>query len=329
MVKSSKNNRKKIIRIATKTILTELKAVKQQLNHIDSNFIKAVEVINNCKGRIVVIGIGKSGLIGKKIVATFSSIGVPSIFVHPTEIMHGDLGMIVSGDIILILSYSGETEEIKKIFPAIKNMNLYIILITGRKNSVLSKMCNIVLNVKIQKEACPFNLVPTSSTTAMLVIGDALAMAVSGIRGFRKEDYAKFHPGGTIGKKLFLTVKELMHTGKENPVIYQNKTVKEALIVMTKTKFGCTSVINEKGCVVGCFTDGDLRRKLQFNSNLLDKKLSEVMTVNPKTITEDKLAYEASEMMQKFNCDNLIVVNKNNHPIGIIDERDLILAGIK
>jgi len=320
---------KKIISRAKKTIAIELSGVREQLKHINSGFVKSVETINSCRGRVVVIGVGKSGLIGRKIVATFSSIGVPSIFVHPTELIHGDLGMILPEDTVIILSYSGESEEIKKILPMLKELKMKIIAITGRKKSFLAKFADFVIDVSVDKEACPFNLVPTASTTAMLVIGDALAMSVGELRGFKKEDYARLHPGGTLGKKLNLKVNQIMHSDRDNPVINQNATVGQALIVMTEKKLGATSVVDGRGRLTGYFTDGDLRRKLQSDSNILKRKLNTIMTKSPKIITGDALASEAAETMKKYNCDNLPVIDNKRRVIGMIDERDLIAIGIK
>ncbi len=321
----------KILERAKKTLKIESKAVKDQIKHIDKNFIKAVEQINSTTlqgGRLIVTGIGKSGLIGRKISATFASLGVPSVFVHSVELAHGDMGLISSDDIIMVLSFSGESEELKKILPYLKNIGSKIIAMTGRKKSFLAKFSDCIIDVSVKQEACPYNLVPTASTTAMLSLGDALALSIGEIRGFKKEDFAKYHPGGALGKKLLLKVQELMHTGKRNPVINQDATVREALKVMTKTKFGATSVVDNTGKLVGYFTDGDLRRKLQKDPKLLERNLFEVMTKNPKFIFPEQLASVAAEMMKKYNCDNLPVLDKKHKPVGIIDERDLIAVGL-
>jgi len=237
--------------------------------------------------------------------------------------------MILPEDTVIILSYSGESEEIKKILPMLKELKMKIIAITGRKKSFLAKFADFVIDVSVDKEACPFNLVPTASTTAMLVIGDALAMSVGELRGFKKEDYARLHPGGTLGKKLNLKVNQIMHSDRDNPVINQNATVGQALIVMTEKKLGATSVVDDRGRLTGYFTDGDLRRKLQSDSNILKRKLNTIMTKSPKTITGDALASEAAETMKKYNCDNLPVIDNKRRVIGMIDERDLIAIGIK
>ncbi|OGS20876.1 MAG: hypothetical protein A2252_00575 [Elusimicrobia bacterium RIFOXYA2_FULL_39_19] len=325
-------NKESVIKFAKTIFEVESQAVKEQINSLNNDFFNSVLLINSVSsksGRVVVTGMGKSGLIGRKIAATFSSLGIPSIFVHPAEIVHGDMGMMTKIDLVIALSYSGESEEVKKILPYIKTMGLKIISITGRVNSFITKFADYVLYTPVKKEACPYNLVPTASTTAMLAMGDALALSAAKMRGFKKEDFAKFHPGGNLGSKLTLKVEKLMHTGKENPVIAENLKVKDALKVMTQTKLGAVSIVNAKGKLTGYFTDGDLRRNLQNDRNLLDRRISEVMTKNPKCITANKLAVDAVEIMNRYNCDNLPVIDKAGKPIGIIDERDLIVAGIK
>lgn len=318
----------KILNRAKEIIKIESKAVLDQLKHLDKDFIRAVELIASSKGKLVIMGIGKSGIVGKKIAATFCSLGIPAMSTPPADLAHGDLGLLVSGDIVIILSYSGESEDLKKVLLILKNMNLKTIIMTGRSGSTLSRLCTLVLNVRVEKEACPFNLAPTASTTATIAMGDALALCSSSLRGFKKEDFAKYHPGGSLGKKLTLKVSELMHKGRGNPVVREDRTVREALFVMTGKKLGAASVINSKGMLVGYFTDGDLRRKLQKDKGLLDRDLRQVMTPNPKTITAEKLAAEAADLMQRYNCDNLPVVDSKGRAIGMIDERDLISAGL-
>jgi len=312
--------------------MIEAQAVREQVKHINKGFLASVslvdKVINN-SGRIIITGMGKSGLIGRKISATFASIGIPSNFIHPAEIVHGDLGMITGRDLMLVLSYSGESEELKKALPAIKDMGTKIISITGRANSFITKFSDQVLYAFIKKEACPYNLVPSASTTAMLAMGDALALSVSRLRGFKREDYARFHPGGILGSKVTLKVEKVMRTGAANPVMNQDASVEKGLEVMTKTKLGALSIVDSKNRLVGYFTDGDLRRKLQTEKNILARKLKDVMTKNPKCITGDKLALDAAEMINKYNCDNLPVVDNKGKPVGIIDERDLIVVGIQ
>lgn len=313
---------------AKKTLLIESKAVKDQMEHLDGNFARAIELITRCPGRIVVMGLGKSGLIGRKIAASMSSVGVPAVFLHPADCLHGDIGMLMPGDIVLVLSYTGETDEIKKALPVIKNMGIKTIAMTGRVGNPAWKQADVVINCKIEKEACPFDLVPTSSTTAMLALGDAMALSAAEMKGFRKEHLARFHPAGGLGKRLTVKVKDIMRGGQENPVINERHTVNDALLVMTRTRLGATSVINKSGKLTGFFTDGDLRRKLQKDKNLLNRKISEVMTRSPLTITPDILAAEAAIILKKHSFDNIPVVNAQGKPVGILDERDLLAEGI-
>ncbi len=313
---------------AKKVLRIEARTIKNLIPGIDHNFEKAVEMVASCKGRIVVMGMGKSGLIGKKIAATLSSTGTPAFFLHPAEGILGDVGMMTEGDLVLALSHSGETEEIEKLLPVIRKMNLKLIAITGRPKSKLAKKSDLVVNVKVKEEACPYNLVPTASTTAMLAMGDALAISLLKKKKFKKEDFARLHPGGTLGKRLLLKVEDIMRKGKDNPVIYQEKTVREALLVMTKTRLGATSVVDGSGKLVGFFSDGDLRRRLQKDEKILNKKIHTIMTRNPKTITRDRLAVEAAKMMQQKKFDNIPVVDGKGYPVGIVDERDLLSQGI-
>jgi len=311
-----------------KVLEVEAKAIKNLISTIDHNFEKAVEMVASCKGRIVVMGMGKSGLIGKKIAATLASTGTPAFFLHPAEGILGDVGMMTEGDLVLALSYSGETEEIEKLLPVIGKMNLKLIAITGRAKSKLAKESDLVINVKVKEEACPYNIVPTASTTAMLAMGDALAISLLKRKKFKKEDFARLHPGGTLGKRLLLKVGHIMRKGKDNPIIHQEKTVREALLVMTKTRLGATSVVDDSGKLVGFFTDGDLRRRLQKDERIMNKKIHTVMTKNPKTVTQDRLAIDAAKMMQEKKFDNIPVVDGKGYPIGIVDERDLLSEGI-
>ena len=311
---------------AKETLLIEAQAVKDQINHIDENFVKAVSLIESSSGRVVIIGLGKSGHIGRKIAATMASIGVPSIYLHPAECLHGDLGMIMKDDVVVLLSYSGETEEIKQVLPVLQRMKLKTIAITGRVNSQTWKNCDVIIDSSVEKEACPFNLAPTASTTALLALGDALALVLSERRGFKKEDFAIFHPLGAIGnkiKRLTMKVKDIMRQGKANPIVKDTATVQDALLIMTGTRVGATSVVDDNGKLLGFFTDGDLRRQIQLHDDLLKKKISEVMTRNPSTITPEMLVLDAEKILQEKNIDNIPVVDENNKPIGILDERDL------
>ncbi len=313
---------------AKKVLEIESEAIKNLMKQLDDNFSQAVDLVSRCKGRVIVTGMGKSGLVGRKIASTLSSTGTSAFFVHPVEGMHGDMGMVMKEDIILALSYSGETEEIKRILPLVKRLRLKLITLTGNPNSSLAKESDVVLNVKVKREACPFNLVPTASTTAMLALGDALAISLLSRKGFKESDFALLHPGGPLGKKLLLRVEDIMRKEEENPLIDEDKTVKEALLVMTSTRLGAVSVINREGRLVGFFTDGDLRRKLQKDKDLLEKKISLVMTKKPTTITRDKLATEAVGILEEKGFDNIPVVDEDNCPIGIVDERDLLKEGI-
>ncbi len=321
-------NEKKIVKLAKKVLITEAKQVLLQTKHINSQFVSAVETILNCTGKIVVLGVGKSGLIGRKIAATFSSLNIPSVFLHPVELLHGDLGLIRKEDIVLILSYSGETEEIKRVLPILKNFGIKIIAFTKNRTSKLAKAADIVLITKVQKEACPYNIVPTSSTTAMLALGDALGITVAVLKGFKKEDFARVHPAGSLGKQLTLKVKDIMRVGKLVPKVSPETKIKDALLVMTSTKLGATTVVDKKGKLVGYFTDGDFRRWSQKIPDLLNHQIKDYMTKNPKVVSPNELVVNAKEMMKKYNCDNLPVVDKNYKVVGIIDERDILKEGI-
>lgn len=317
-----------VINQAKKVLKIEVEALNALIDSLDDSIEKAVSLIGKCKGRIIVTGMGKSGLVGRKIAATLASTGTPAFFLHPAEGTHGDLGMIMHNDIILAISYSGETEEISTILPLIKRMGIPLIAFTGKIDSSLAKYSNIVLNIGVPKEACPFNLAPTSSTTVTMALGDALAVCLLKLKGFKKEDFAELHPRGILGKKLLCRVGDVMRKGKELPIIEESKTIKEALLVMTSSRLGAVSVVDRRGVLVGYFTDGDLRRCLQVDENILNKKISVFMTRKPTTITQDKLATEAVKVMQNKRFDNMPVVDEKMRPIGIIDERDLLKEGI-
>ncbi|MDR2709588.1 MAG: KpsF/GutQ family sugar-phosphate isomerase [Elusimicrobiota bacterium] len=318
--------------VAKDTLEIEAQAVKNQLNHLDKNFDKAVKLLKNCRGHVVVMGLGKSGLVGRKISATMSSIGIPSIFIHPSESLHGDLGVIMKDDIVIMISYSGETEEIKKVLPALKNKDkdIRVIVMTGRTKAPIWKDAQCIIDCSVQKEACPYNLAPTASTTALLAMGDALALTVSKLKGFNKNDLAILHPLGAIGKRLTMQVSSIMRSGAQNPVVSQDALVEEALLVMTNTRLGATSVIDKRGKIVGFFTDGDLRRQMQKRGGkILKEKISAVMTKTPMTINADMLAVDAAKILKKYNIDNIPVVDKQNRPIGCLEQGDLLAEGIK
>lgn len=312
-----------ILKIAKEVFVSEETALKDSAKVLGKDFVKAVMLVSKSGGRLVVVGIGKSGHIGRKISATLASTGTPSFFVHPTEALHGDLGMITDKDIVLALSFSGETEELSKILTPLKKEKIKIIALTGHKNSTLGKMADICLEVKIKREACPYNLAPTSSTTAMLALGDALAICLMKIKNFHKEDFAFFHPGGTLGKLLTYFVKDIMFKGK-NPIVLEGATVQDALFVMTKNKTGAAAIVDKKGLLKGFFTDGDLRRLLQKKQDVLDLKITEVMTKKPFAFPQDMPAIEAAKIINARKFDNAPVVDKKNKVIGFLDKDNLI-----
>ena len=303
--------------------LAALKAVRAQL---DSSFDAAVKIIVetlNRRGKIVGVGIGKSGNVGAKITATLTSTGSTAVLLNSVDALHGDLGIINDGDVILALSYSGESEELLNLLPALKRFSVKIISLTGNLKSSLARHSDVALNVKVPKEACPFNLAPTSSTTAMLVMGDALAMCVLAARGFTRKDFAKYHPSGAIGRAMLLKVGDIMRTGERNAVAKETISVKDALLVMTHAKSGSLAVVNAHGKLAGVFTDGDFRRHMAGNENLLSQPLKKVMTRNPICISEDALAAEALKIFNERNIDDLIVVNAKKEPVGLVDSQDL------
>jgi arabinose-5-phosphate isomerase len=303
--------------------LAGLKAVRAGL---DSAFNAAVEAICDALARrrkIVIVGIGKSGNVGAKIAATLTSTGSTSVVLNAVDALHGDLGIINDGDIVLALSYSGESDELLNLLPALKRFSVKIIAMTGGSRSALARHSDIILSIRVPKEACPFNLAPTSSTTATLVMGDALAMAVLQARGFKQSDYAKYHPSGAIGRALLLRIGEIMRREDRNAVAREDLSVKEALLVMTKAKSGSLAVIDARGKLAGVFTDGDFRRKMSADDELLSRALKSVMTPNPICIRDTALAVEALKIFNEHNIDDLIVVNAKKEPVGLVDSQDL------
>lgn len=305
---------------------TELAALKAVRALLDDAFSMAVDVIVESlrqRGKIVIVGIGKSGNIGQKIAATLTSTGSTSVVLNSVDALHGDLGLVNDGDTILALSYSGESDELLHLIPALKRFSVKIISFTGEIKSRLAIYSDVVLNVKVPKEACPFNLAPTSSTTAMLVMGDALAMAVLEARGFKQADYARHHPSGTIGRSLLLHIRDIMRRDERNAVASEKLTVKEALLLMTRAKSGSVSIVNAWGKLVGVFTDGDLRRHMAADDGVLTKPMVSVMTRDPVFIRDDALAVEALKIFNERNIDDLIVVNAKKEPVGMVDSQDL------
>jgi len=304
----------------------ELAALKKVRAQLDNAFNRAVDVIVEAlsrRGKMVVVGIGKSGNVGQKIAATLTSTGATSVVLNSVDALHGDLGIVSDGDVILALSYSGESEELLNLLPALKRFSVKIITLTGGAKSSLAQHSDVVINVKVPKEACPFNLAPTASTTATLVMGDALAMAVLQARGFRQKDYAKLHPSGAIGRAMLLRVGDIMRSGERNAWANETLSVKEALLVMTRAKSGSLAVVNARGKLIGVFTDGDFRRHMSTDENLLSRPLQSVMTRNPICIRDNALAVEALKIFDERNIDDLIVVNARYEPVGLVDSQDL------
>ncbi len=311
---------------AREVFAIELAALKAVRALLDKTFDGAVEIMVEAlkrRGKIVIIGIGKSGNVGAKIAATLTSTGSTAVVLNSVDALHGDLGIVNDGDVILALSYSGESEELLNLLPALKRFSVKIISFTGNLKSALARHSDVALNVKVPKEACPFNLAPTSSTTATLVMGDALAMAVLAARGFTQKDFAKYHPSGAIGRAMLLRVGDIMRTGDRNAVAGENMTVKDALLVMTHAKSGSLAVVTARGKLAGVFTDGDFRRHMAGGDNSLTQPLKRVMTPNPICIREEALAVEALKIFNERNIDDLIVVNARNEPVGLVDSQDL------
>jgi arabinose-5-phosphate isomerase len=300
-----------------------LRAVRARLGHAFNRAVETLAQSLRQRAKIIVVGIGKSGNVGHKIAATLTSTGSTSVVLNSVDALHGDVGLVNDGDVILALSYSGESEELLNLLPALKRFSVKIISLTGAVKSSLARHSDIVLNLKVPKEACPFNLAPTASTTAMLAMGDALAMAVLQARGFKEKDFARHHPGGAIGRALLLTVRDIMRTGARNAVGAQTLTVREALLLMTRAKSGSVAVVNSRGKLTGVFTDGDLRRHMARDGDVLAKPLAGVMTPDPVCIGADALAIEALKIFNQRNIDDLIVVNARRQPVGLIDLQDL------
>ena len=318
----------KICESARTVINTEIIAIESLLPRVDETFAKACQFLIECSGRVIVFGMGKSGHIGNKIAATLASTGTPAFFIHPAEASHGDMGMVTSKDIILAISNSGETNEILNLLPIIKHLDIPLITMTGNPQSTLARKATINIDISVPKEACPLGLAPTSSTTATLVIGDAIAIALLEARGFTAENFAFFHPGGSLGKRLLLKINDLMRTGVQLPTVHEDSSIKEALVEMTQKNLGMTSVINQHNKLVGIYTDGDLRRTLTKNINLHDTPIHIVMTKSCKTITPDLLAIEALQIMETHKITSLLVVDHNNDLVGVAHLHDLLNAGL-
>jgi arabinose-5-phosphate isomerase len=322
-------NESKLQDLAIAVIETEARAVEKLVSEIRlPSFVEACKLMLNCKGRVVVTGMGKSGHIAGKIAATLASTGTPAFFVHPGEASHGDLGMITPADVVLALSNSGETGEIVTILPLIKRLKVPLIAMTGNPQSTLSRAAAANLNVSVEKEACPLGLAPTASTTAALAMGDALAVALLETRGFTREDFARSHPGGTLGRRLLLLIDDLIHTGATMPRVNTDTLLSDALVEMTHKGLGMTIVVNEAGKLAGVFTDGDLRRAIDHRVDVHTAKIHEVMTTNCKTVRLGMLAAEALQIMDSTKINALPVVNELNEPIGALNMHDLLRAGV-
>jgi arabinose-5-phosphate isomerase len=321
-------NEQTLLRLGLAVIETEARAVSQLAARIDSLFARACQLMLACEGRVVVIGMGKSGHIGNKIAATLASTGTPAFFVHPGEASHGDLGMITPKDVVLALSNSGETAEILTILPIIKRLDVPLIALTGKPQSTLARAATVNLDVGVEKEACPLDLAPTSSTTAALVMGDALAISLLDARGFTADDFARSHPAGALGRRLLLLIDDIMHTGDAIPRVQEDTSLRDALLEMTAKRLGMTAVVDSQGKLTGLFTDGDLRRTLDRGVDIHTTPIREVMTRDPRTIQPGVLAAEALQVMDSRKINGLIVVNAQQEPVGALNMHDLLRAGV-
>lgn len=314
---------------AKRVLKIEGEAILCLASRLDGNFSEAIDLILNSTGKVVITGMGKSGLICKKIAATFASTGTPAFFLHPAEGVHGDLGMLMQDDVVIAISNSGETEEIVRILPLIKRMGAKLIAMTGDMKSNLAKAGDVVLDIGVKKEACPLNLAPTASTTAALAMGDALAVALLERKGFKEEDFAMLHPAGSLGKRL-LKIDELMHTGKSIPLVNINASMKQAILEITAKRLGVTGVVDKNNRLLGVITDGDLRRALERGGDVINKKVADVMTRNPKKIEKGAFAESALKMMEDYSITALFVYEgkKEDKVVGVIHLHDLLKAGV-
>jgi arabinose-5-phosphate isomerase len=314
---------------AAEVLRMEAQGLLSVIDHLDENFVRAVEMMQRCRGKVVVTGVGKSGLICAKIAATLSSTGTPAFYLHSGDALHGDLGMVMPDDIIIAVSNSGETDEILKLLPHFKHHGLKLIVITGNPESTLAKAAQWVLNVRVNEEACPLGLAPTTSTTVALAMGDALAVVLLEQKGFNEAEFAMRHPGGMLGRKLLLRVEDLMFRGARLPLVRETTSIKIALFEITAKRLGVTGVTNEKGQLIGILTDGDLRRGLESKGEILSLAAKDLMTRNPKTIPAETLASEAVAVMEKFPITSLFVLeHETKKPVGIVHLHDLIKAGL-
>jgi len=318
-----------LIDAAKKVLTIEALSIQELKDRINEDFIRAVEIIHNSKGRVVITGIGKSGLVGRKIAATLASTGTPSFFMHPAEASHGDLGMVTEDDVVIAISNSGETDEILRLIPYLKYFNVKIIALTGNPQSTLAKQADVVLDVSVKEEACPFGFIPTASTTVTMAMGDAIAVALIMLNGFKKEDFAVFHPGGSLGRRMLTKVKDLMHTGEEVPVAYPDTLMLDAVLEISSKRLGVVVIVDENKRILGIITDGDVRRGVQrWGKELFELKASQIMTKNPKTINEEELAAVALSTMQKYSITSLVVPANDGTLKGLIHIHDILKKGI-
>jgi len=318
-----------ILEIARKVLRIEANAVMGLIERLDSRFQKAVDIVFESKGKVIVSGMGKSGLIGKKIAATLASTGTPAFFMHPAEASHGDLGMVSSEDVVIAISNSGETDELLDLVPFLKRFNVQLIAMTGEANSTLARAADVNLDVTVKEEACPLGIVPTASTTASLAMGDAIAVALLTKRGFREEDFASFHPSGSLGKKLFIKVRDLMHSGEALPLISLHESMTGAVMEISSKRLGIAIVADKDKRIAGIITDGDVRRGIEkWGKALFDMKAHEVMSINPKTITAEELAAKALSVMEKYSITVLVVPDDSGRAAGVIHLHDILRKGI-
>lgn len=317
---------------AIETLEIEADAVKKLTTHINDEYVRTIKAILACKGRVIVTGMGKSGHVGRKIAASFASTGTPAFFMHPAEAFHGDLGMVTANDMVIAISNSGESNEVVNILPIIKRIGAQIIAMSGKVNSTLVKNADYFIDISVEREACPLGLAPTASTTATLAMGDAMTISLMSSRNFTAQDFAVFHPGGALGRKLLLKVENVMHSGDNNPVISVHKTAKEALFLMTAKGLGATSVVDEHGKFIGLVTDGDIRRMLAKGAEFLEEPVEELMTKNPVTITRERMAAEALSIMEKHKPKPITVLpvidKAKNEPVGMLHLTDLLRQGV-
>ena len=317
-----------VIKRAKEVLDIEAEAVKLLKSRLNNGFVQAVELILKNKGRVVVSGMGKTGIIAQKLSATLASTGTPSLFLHTAEAIHGDLGKVTADDVVVILSNSGSTEEMKQLLPILKKIGSPIISLTGNLKSVLAKYSDVVLDVSVKKEACPLGLAPTASTTATLAMADALAVCLLELKGFKEKDFAFFHPGGALGRRLLLRVEDLMRRAQSNAVVGEDKKVSQVLCAITRARAGSATVVDKQGKLKGIFTDGDLRRHLETDKDLATRPIKEVMTKNPTVVSKDMLAAEAMRILQAKKIDEVPVVDKFMRPVGLLDVQDLLKAGL-